>query len=91
MTSTQALKSSNAPLKECGGSGGGNGGSVGFDLDPLLIALLQKIPAQGEAWPAEKRLRWFRTFAMNVSQVYDEDDAPVEMKIEIEGKKTGTQ
>jgi hypothetical protein len=64
-----------------GGGGGGNGGAVGLDLDPLLIALLQKIPPQGALWPSEKRLRWFRTFAMNVSQVYDEDDSPVEMQI----------
>lgn len=57
-------------------------GRVGLNLDPLLLALLQKIPDRGNEWPAEKRLRWFRTFAMNVSQVYDEDDAPVELKIE---------
>jgi hypothetical protein len=30
------------------------------------------------------RVRWFRTFAMNVSQIYDGDGEPVEMKIEIE-------
>ncbi|MYN45009.1 hypothetical protein GTP23_07990 [Pseudoduganella sp. FT93W] len=67
-----------------GGGGGGNnsaGTVVNLDLDPLLIALLQKIPPQSEAWPAEKRLRWFRTFAMNVSQVYDDDAEPVEMDI----------
>ena len=34
---------------------------------------------------APNRVRWFRTFAMNVSQIYDADDGePVEMKIEIE-------
>jgi hypothetical protein len=27
---------------------------------------------------------WFRTFAMNVSQIYDGDGEPVEMKIELE-------
>jgi hypothetical protein len=27
---------------------------------------------------------WFRTFAMNVSQIYDDDGQPVEMKIELE-------
>lgn len=62
-------------------SGGGSGGGEGFDLDPLLIALLQKIPPQGEKWPKDKRLRWFKTFAMNVSQVYDGDDDPVELAI----------
>jgi hypothetical protein len=67
-----------------GSGGGGGGGGVGgncLDLDPLLLALLHKIPSQGEDWPAEKRLRWFKTFAMNVSQVYDEDDSPVEFDI----------
>lgn len=64
------------------GDGGGKGGaSVALDLDPLLIALLQKIPAQGEQWPRERRIRWFRTFAMNVSEVYDAESDPVEMNI----------
>jgi len=65
-----------------GGSGSGSSGSgIDFDLDPLLIALLQKIPPQGEVWPRDRRLRWFKTFAMNVSQVYDGDDDPVELTI----------
>jgi hypothetical protein len=66
-----------------GGSGGGGagGGEVDLDLDPLLIALLQKIPPQGEPWPKDRRVRWFRTFAMNVSQVYDTEDEPVELTI----------
>lgn len=67
-----------------GGGGGGNaggGGDLDLDLDPLLIALLQKIPSQGEQWPKEKRLRWFKTFAMNVSQVYDADDDPIELSV----------
>lgn len=70
-----------------GGSGGGGGGGTGFDLDPLLIALLQKIPAQGQEWPRERRLRWFKTFAMNVSQVYDDEDDPVEFRITLNGEK----
>jgi len=64
-----------------GGGGGGEGTNVGMDLDPLLIALLQKIPPQGQQWPKERRLRWFKTFAMNVSQVYDTEDDPVELNI----------
>lgn len=67
-----------------GGSGGGGNGGECLDLDPLLIALLQKIPNQGEPWPKEKRLRWFKTFAMNVSQVYDEEDKPVELSVTAE-------
>ncbi|MFT3720391.1 hypothetical protein [Pseudorhodoferax sp.] len=65
-----------------GGTGGSGGGSdVNLDLDPLLIALLQKIPPQGQPWPKERRVRWFKTFAMNVSEVYDSEGDPVEMTI----------
>lgn len=66
-----------------GTGGGGNGGAnVALDLDPLLIALLQKIPTQGQKWPKERRIRWFKTFAMNVSEVYDDgEEAPVEISI----------
>lgn len=54
-----------------GGGGGGDDGLTELGLDALLIALLKKIPTSGD-WPAQQRLRWFRTFAMNVSQIYDE-------------------
>ena len=30
-------------------------------------------------------MRWFRMFAMNVSQIYDGDGELVELKIELEG------
>ncbi len=66
------------------GGGGGGGGSVGLDLDPLLIELLKKIPPTKAGWAAPQRLRWFKTFAMNVSQIYDEDDAPIELEIKLE-------
>lgn len=62
----------------------GGATSIELKLDPLLIALLQKIPGKGEDWPSEKRLRWFKTFAMNVSQVYDNDSSPVELDIRVE-------
>jgi hypothetical protein len=66
-----------------GGSGGGDG-SGDLELDALLIALLRKIPSPDKGWPGPNRVRWFRTFAMNVSQIYDGDGQPVEMKIELE-------
>jgi hypothetical protein len=48
---------------------------------------LKKIPTADKGWPAANRVRWFRTFAMNVSQIYDaEDAAPVEMKIDLENE-----
>jgi len=62
---------------------GGGGGGSDLDLDPLLIALLKKIPPADTPWPAASRIRWFRTFAMNVSQIYDGDGEPVEMDIEL--------
>jgi hypothetical protein len=71
-----------------GGGGGGGGGDVGLDLDPLLMALLKKIPASSSAgWPKEQRVRWFRTFAMNVSQIYDDAADAVDLKIELESQK----
>lgn len=67
-----------------GGDGGGK--DHGLDLDPLLMALLLKIPTVDEGWPKEQRLRWFRTFAMNVSQIYDTGDEVVDLAIKIESK-----
>jgi hypothetical protein len=49
---------------------------------PSRRALQWKIPDAEKGWPAALRVRWFRTFAMNVSQIYDGDDEAVEMKIE---------
>jgi hypothetical protein len=66
------------------GNNGNDGDGTGLSLDPLLIALLKKIPNSGSDWPGAQRVRWFRTFAMNVSQIYDADDDPVEMKIELD-------
>lgn len=53
-------------------------------LDPLLIALLKKVPPTDKGWPGPARVHWFRTFAMNVSQIYDGDGEPVEMKIDLQ-------
>lgn len=79
---------SGAPVEPTKNGGGGEGGdvatTVSLNLDPLIVALLQKIPPRSEKWTAEKRLRWFRTFAMNVSQVYDDhDDSAVELDINL--------
>jgi len=68
---------------DAGGNGGDGTDQLG--LDPLLIALLKKVPSHDKGWPGPARVRWFRTFAMNVSQIYDGDGEPVEMKIELEG------
>ena len=49
--------------------------------NPLLVGLLQKIPPVGDDWPKGQRVRWFRTFAMNVSQIYDTGDEVVNLVI----------
>jgi hypothetical protein len=65
-----------------GGHGdGGDGEGAKLDLDPLLMALLQKIPSKQEGCSAARRVRRFRMFAMNVSQIYDSDDEPIELTI----------
>jgi hypothetical protein len=61
-------------------NGGGDGS--GLDLDPLLMALLRMIPTTEDGWPREQRVRWFRTFAMNVSQVYDKPEEAIDLKID---------
>ncbi|MPY75996.1 MAG: hypothetical protein GEU87_17265 [Alphaproteobacteria bacterium] len=65
------------------GGGGGNGGGGGLGLDPLLMALLGKIPPTGDPWPKDQRVRWFRTFAMNVSQIYDTGEEVVDLSINL--------
>jgi hypothetical protein len=83
-----AIKEAGVGGKETktGDSGGGGGGSnnVGLDLDPLLIELLKKIPPTNDGWAGPQRLRWFKTFAMNVSQIYDGDNSPVELEIKLD-------
>jgi hypothetical protein len=71
-------------LSDKKGGGGDEPPSGEVALDPLLIALLKKVPPPEKGWPGPARVRWFRTFAMNVSQIYDGDGEPVEMKIELE-------
>ena len=61
---------------------GSGGDGSGLDLDPLLMALLRMIPPTEEGWPREQRVRWFRTFAMNVSQVYDKPEEAIDLKID---------
>ena len=75
------------------GAGAGGGGDDGDELvlDPLLKALLRKIPTVDEGWPAGPRARWFKTFAMNVSQIYDTGDDVVDLVITVESDKSELQ
>lgn len=76
-----------ADEKPPSGGGGGGEGNDGLNLDPLLIELLRKIPPKDKGWPGEQRARWFRTFAMNVSQIYDADSEEVDLVITLDQKK----
>ncbi len=60
----------------------------GIETGQRLMAL-QKIPEVDKGRPAPRRVRWFRTFAMKFSQIYDEEAEPVEMKIELEAANCG--
>ena len=75
-----------SPELQKGGGDGGDGGGLG--LDPLLDALLRKIPTVAAGWPAGPRARWFRTFAMNVSQIFDTGDEVVDLVINVEAEKS---
>jgi hypothetical protein len=55
----------------------------GLGLAPLLVAFLRTIPSTDVGWPGDQRVRWFRAFAMNVSQVYDEPQDAVDLKIDL--------
>lgn len=61
-----------------------------LDLDPLLMELLRRIPSKADGWPKEQRLRWFKTFAVNVSEVYDDATEPVDLKVELLGSTTNS-
>ncbi|HEV2568684.1 hypothetical protein [Sphingomonas sp.] len=65
-----------------GGSNGGGGGGGGSDseLDPLIAALIKKLPKAGDTWTAASRVTWLRMAAMAFGMVYGEED---EITIEI--------
>ena len=56
-----------------GGNGGSGGGEPPPHLDPLIVALLNKMPT-GKSWPLPGRVKWLRALAMNLSFVYEADD-----------------
>jgi hypothetical protein len=52
---------------------GEGGGELPPHLDPLIRALLQKLPRE-KNWPLPSRAKWLRALAMNLSFVYDADE-----------------
>jgi len=65
-------------------AGGAGGGNVPPDLDPLISALLQKMPTGGN-WPLSERVKWLRALAMNLSFVYEAGDQETgEIRVSVE-------
>lgn len=50
--------------------GGGSGGGGESDLDPLIAALIQKLPQKGASWEARERAMWLRMMAMAFNMTY---------------------
>lgn len=40
------------------------------DIDPVLMALVRRIPPPDSEWPAAERLRWFKAMAAALDLVY---------------------
>ncbi|HUC60520.1 MAG TPA: hypothetical protein VMF53_01040 [Alphaproteobacteria bacterium] len=66
-----------------GGASGGGGIGSGAD-DPLIGALIQKLPKSGETWPIEARITWLQLVSMAFQMAYGQAD-------EIEIKKAGVK
>ena len=56
------------------------GGAPVGRADPLIGALIEKLPASGSAWSIERRLVWLRMAAMAFDLAYGVD-APIEIKL----------
>lgn len=53
-----------------GGNGGGNGG--GSEPDPVVKALIDKLPKQGP-WPVEERVMWLQMISMAFQMAYGKE------------------
>jgi hypothetical protein len=51
--------------------------------DPLIVALLEKLPPPGEPWPVASRVRWLRTLTTALAQLYDQDGEKGDIEIRV--------
>lgn len=51
--------------------------AVAHELDPLLGALIAKLPATGTPWPVDHQAAWLRMLAMSFGVVYGGDLAEI--------------
>jgi hypothetical protein len=49
-----------------------NGEPNGLELDPIIEALLEHLPAPGDPWPQNDRKRWLQILEMALSLIYPE-------------------
>ena len=62
---------SEARVDEADKNGGsGNGGGGGDGKDPLILALIQKLPSAGSEWPVEDQALWLQMAAMAFRMAY---------------------
>ncbi len=61
--------------------GGGDGGGGGDSLDPLIAALIQKLPQSGDPkpWPVDQRVTWLQMTAMAFQMAYGAVE-PIDVK-----------
>jgi hypothetical protein len=50
-------------------------------VDPLLAALIKKLPASGSQWAVSDRIMWLKMAAMAFQMVYKGDDEAISIKI----------
>jgi hypothetical protein len=63
-----AASSTSDPVQRNDFRGGGDGG--GNDVDPVIRALVQKIPPPGSPWGVDEQVMWLRMMAMAFSMAY---------------------
>lgn len=85
-----AQETHEAPTVGKGSGGSGGGGEIPPQLDPLIVALLHKMPT-GKSWPLPDRAKWLRALAMNLSFVYEADDGKAgEIDVTIQADSLGS-
>jgi hypothetical protein len=68
-------------------SGGGDGGDGLDHLDPVIRALISKIPAAGTQWPLEDQVQLLQMFAMAFHMTY-KNKRPIKVSAEPEHQTT---
>lgn len=66
------------PNKGGGNGNGGSGGGGSGPTDPLVAALIQKLPSKGP-WTADERVMWLQMIAMAFQMAYGQE-APIDIK-----------